>query len=109
MADNSKPVVEVKDSKADWQYVEIPATDLFGESHSGVSINFEQYQPEIGEDGQPTGNSKRYFVSPEVAGEITRLLETRLRSDMRVLQPNQDKKMLDIMRRNGKRVPNVTS
>jgi len=79
--------------KSDWQWVEVPEEDLFGEKHTGVSINFEQFGP------------GRHFVSAEKAGEINRLLQNRVRSDMRILQPNQDKKMLEIMERNGKAAP----
>jgi len=77
-----------------YEWVEVPDEDLFGVAHTGVSINFEQFGP------------GRYFVDPEKAYEIRRLLKNRLRSDMRVLQPNRDKKMEEIMRRDGKPVPN---
>ena len=73
--------------KAQWEWVEVPDHDLFGEPHTGVSINFEQFGP------------GRYFVSPEMASEIKRLLENRQRGDIRVLQPRQDVKMAQIMSR----------
>ena len=90
-ADNSKAVVAKDTSK--YEYVEVPETDLFGEEHTGVSINFRQFGP------------GKHFVDPETAGEMRKLLEARLRGDMRVLQPNRDKKMDEIMARNGKRAP----
>jgi hypothetical protein len=71
--------------KANWEWVEIPETDLFGEAHTGVSVNFDQFGP------------GKYLVSPELAFEIKRLLANRLRGDMRVLQPRQDVVMARIM------------
>jgi hypothetical protein len=93
-ADNSKSVARPVVDKSNWEWVTVPEEDLFGEEHTGVSINFNQYGP------------GKHFVDPESAGEIRRLLDLRLRGDMRVLQPGRDKKMEEIMSRNGKRVPN---
>jgi len=121
MADNSKVTPGVIDvsknelqrrleavkDKANWEWVEIPATDLFGDTHTGVSINFVKYEPEKDANGNFTGNPQKYFVDPEIASEIRRLLETRLRGDMRVLQPTQDKKMFEIMRKGGRAVPDL--
>ncbi len=72
-----------------FEWVEVPEEDLFGAVHTGVSINFEHFGP------------GRYFVDPEKADELNRLLRNRVRADMRVLQPNRDKKMEEIMARNG--------
>ena len=78
---------------SNWEWVEVPEEDLFGEKHTGVHINFEGFGP------------GKHFVDPEKATEIRRLLANRLRGDMRILQPNQDKKMFEIMERNGKAAP----
>ena len=78
-------VAKMNEDKNNWEWVEIPDTDLFGEPHTGVSINFETFLP------------GKYFVSPEMASEIKRLLANRLRGDMRVLQPRQDTVMANIM------------
>lgn len=78
-------VLKANEDKALWEWVEVPDHDLFGEPHTGVSVNFEQFQP------------GRYFVSPEMASEIRRLLENRQRGDIRVLQPRQDVVMARIM------------
>lgn len=96
MADNSKAVFpkSVEHDTSKFEYVEVPETDLFGEEHTGVSINFRQFGP------------GKHFVDPETAQEIRRLLDLRLRGDMRVLQPTRDSKMYEIMTRNGKPVPN---
>lgn len=70
-----------------FEWVEVPEEDLFGVPHTGVSINFEHFGP------------GRYFVDPEKADELNRLLKNRVRSDMRILQPNRDKKMEELMGR----------
>jgi hypothetical protein len=90
---SSQEIIKANQDKANWEWVEVPDYDLFGEAHTGVSINFEQFGP------------GKYFVSPELATEIRRLLFNRLRGDMRVMQPNQDVKMAQIMQRGGKRAP----
>lgn len=84
-------ILKANADKENWEWVEVPDFDLFGEAHTGVSINFEQFGP------------GKYFVSPELGAEIRRLLFNRLRGDMRVMQPNQDVKMAQIMQRGGKR------
>jgi hypothetical protein len=83
-------------------WVSIPAEDLFGDSHYGVSINFRKFTPELDENGHPTGKDGEYFLDPETAAEVNRLLKVALRSQMRVMQPGQDKKMAEIMNRGSK-------
>lgn len=78
-------VLKNNENKDLWEWVEIPDTDLFGEEHTGVSVNFEQFKP------------GKYFVSPEMAFEVKRLLANRMRGDIRVLQPKQDVVMARIM------------
>jgi hypothetical protein len=78
-------VAKRNDDKTYWEWVEIPDTDLFGELHTGVSINFQHFDP------------GKYFVSPEMASEVKKLLANRMRGDMRVLQPRQDVIMARIM------------
>ncbi len=82
---SSAEVLKANEDKNNWQWVEIPDHDLFGEPHTGVSVNFEQFLP------------GKYFVSPEMAGEVKRLLANRMRGDIRVLQPRQDVVMARIM------------
>lgn len=82
---SSEDIKKANQDQAQWEWVEIPDHDLFGEPHTGVSINFESFLP------------GRYFVSPEMASEIKRLLENRQRGDIRVLQPRQDVVMARIM------------
>jgi len=76
---------KLNEDKNNWEWVEIPDTDLFGEAHTGVSVNFNQFGP------------GKHFVSPEMASEVRRLLANRMRGDMRVLQPKQDVRMAHIM------------
>lgn len=79
--------------QSDWEWVEVPETDLFGEVHTGVSVNFEAYGP------------GKHLLPPHLAYEVRRLLDLRLRGDMRILQPRQDKKMFEMMQRAGKPAP----
>lgn len=80
-------IAKSNQDKSQWEWVEIPDTDLFGEPHTGVSVNFEKFLP------------GRYHVSPEMAFEIKRLIANRQRGDIRVLQPRQDVVMAQIMSR----------
>lgn len=83
-------VFDYIDDEANLETVEVPATDLFDKPFLGVSINFETYGP------------GKHTVNPEIAGEIKRLLKAASLADMRVYRPTQDKKMLEIMAKNGK-------
>ena|SRR5712691_7880111 len=82
---SASEILKANEDKNNWEWVEVPDYDLFGEPHTGVSVNFEQFLP------------GKYFVSPEMGGEIKRLLANRMRGDIRVLQPRQDVNMARIM------------
>lgn len=82
---SSAEILKDNENQDKWEWVEIPDTDLFGEAHTGVSVNFEKFLP------------GKYFVSPEMAFEVKRLLANRVRGDIRVLQPKQDAVMARIM------------
>lgn len=82
---SAQKILENNEDKSQWEWVTVPDEDLFGEAHTGCSINFERY------------SSGRHFVCPEAAEEIRRLIKNRLRGDMRVLQPKQDAEMARIM------------
>jgi len=77
-------------NEENWEYVDIPETDLFDQPFGYISINLEQYGP------------GRHFVDPDVAGELRRILKVRTQSDLRIYRPTADKKMLEIMARQGK-------
>lgn len=85
VAPSAADVLKANENKDNWEWVEIPDVDLFGEEHTGVSVNFETFLP------------GKYFVSPEMAFEVKRLLANRVRGDIRVLQPRQDVVMARIM------------
>ena len=88
--------------KSNWEWVIIPAEDVFGDSNTGVSLNFTKYTPELDDMGNPTGKDGRYFLDPETAGEVRRLLSLVQKGQLRVFQPNADKKMIEIMNRGSK-------
>jgi len=92
--------------KSNWEWVSIPAKDLFGDTHTGISINFEKFVPHQNEDGSYSGKEGRYFVDPVKAEEIRRILALTLVSQMRVMQPQQDQKLMEILRKGGKALPN---
>lgn len=71
--------------EANWEYIEVPKLDLFGDPNNGVSINFTKYGP------------GRHFVNPELAAQIRKQLAIKLAAEMRILQPGQDEKMREIM------------
>jgi hypothetical protein len=96
-------IISANEDKSNWEWVEIPATDIFDQRHCGVSINFSFFQPEI-VDGNYTGKPGRYFVDPETASEVRRLLANKMKADIRVLQPRRDQVAIDIMNRNGARI-----
>src|SRR6266852_7897454 len=75
---SAQDVLKANEDKDNWEWVAVPDTDIFGEEHTGVSVNFEHFGP------------GKYFVSPEMAFELKRLLANRMRGDIRVLQPRQD-------------------
>ena len=78
--------------EANWEYVDIPDVDLFDKPFGNITINSETYGP------------GRHFVDPDLASEIRRILKARMASDQRIYRPTQDKKMLEIMARQGKPV-----
>jgi|SRR5208283_2557452 len=84
-------------NEENWEYVDIPDTDLFDQPFGYISINLEQYGP------------GRHFVDPDVAGELRRILKVRTQSDLRIYRPTADKKMLEIMARQGKPLTSASS
>ena len=84
------------EDESNWEWVEVPETDLFDKPFGSVSINLIDYGP------------GKHFVRPDIAKEIRGLLRDRFRSDMRILRPTQDKRMLEIMARNGKPLSTAT-
>lgn len=77
------------DDQTNWVWIEIPETDLFDKPFGSISLNLIHYGP---------GN---HFLRPDVANALTDILKTRYQADMRILRPTPDKKMLEVMARNG--------
>src|SRR5271157_1100083 len=103
MADTiSKVAPKAEVDKSNWEWITVPATDLFGDAHTGVSVNFQKFTPELNDEGQPTGKPGKYFLDPILAEEVRRLLEQYMVAQMRIMQPGQDKKMQAIMNRGNK-------
>jgi hypothetical protein len=94
------PKAEV--DKSTWEWVTVPAKDLFGDSHTGVSINFRKFTPKLDEEGQPTGEEGKYFVDPDSASEVRRLLAQYHQAQMRIMQRQPDLAMAKVMNRGSK-------
>jgi|SRR5690242_4628116 len=84
------------ENQENWEYVEVPEVDLFDKPFGKISINLIDYHP------------GKHFVRPDIAKEMRGLLRDRFQSDMRILRPTKDKKMLEIMARNGKPLTTAT-
>lgn len=67
---------------AEFEYVTVPERDLFDYPFGSVFINKDEFAPGV------------HAVSPEIAGELRRILARRLEADMRVLQPGRDRRAL---------------
>ena len=78
------------DDEANWEYVEVPETDLFDKPYGYIGINTETYGP------------GKHFVDPDIASELKRIMRARHLSDQRVYRPTKDQKTLDTMARQGK-------
>jgi len=94
------PKAEVDKSTREW--VTVPATDLFGDAHTGVPINFEKFTPELDAEGQPTGNEGKYFIDPVKAGTVRKLLAQYHQAQMRIMQRQPDLAMAKVMNRGSK-------
>lgn len=72
------------------KFVEItmPATDLYDHTHPGVQLNRHKFEA-----------GKTYLVRTDVATEITRILKTFDREQVRLLRPNADRKSLNEVNR----------
>jgi hypothetical protein len=94
------PKAEV--DKSNWEWVTVPAKDLFGDAHTGVSINFEKFGPELDEEGQPTGKPGKYFIDPVKAETVRKLLDQYHVAQMRIMQRQPDLEMAKVMNRGSK-------
>lgn len=77
--------------RTNWQYVEIPDVDIFDKPFQGLSINGYKFE---------RGN--KYFVAPEVAQEIARIIKVNEKADRRILQSHPDVRAINDQLRDGK-------
>ena len=68
-------------------YVTVPERDLFDAPHPGVRINMDSFGPGT------------HLVSPVIAGEIQDRLGAFIKGQMRILQPGQDRKAVELVSR----------
>lgn len=80
--------------KSNWEYVNIPALDLYDQPHPGVGINFKHYGP------------GKHLVSPEIAGEISERMRVFDRYQLRLMRPTADRKAIEVTSREGVYVDN---
>jgi hypothetical protein len=86
---------EVDRSK--WEYVMIPETDIFDKPLQGVSLNGYKFE-----------RGKTYFVEPDVATEVRRILKTGEKADLRILQSHPDLKAINDQQRSGQQAGGST-
>jgi hypothetical protein len=70
-----------KDDTKNWEYVTCPSSDMFEKTWQGASIN--QYKFVGG---------KTYFMPPDFAAELRRIIAVNQRADLRILQSHPDVK-----------------
>lgn len=70
-------------------WVEVPEKDLFDLNHADILINGHKYAP------------GKHFVSVELAGEITMLVNRWRKQQIRLLQPTRDSKALGVVDHRG--------
>lgn len=67
--------------KSKWEWVSMPETDIFDKPQQKASINGIDFE---------RGN--RYFMPPDWATELRRIIKTTMRADMRIMQATPDVK-----------------
>lgn len=77
-----------------FEYITVPERDLFDYPFGSIFINKEEFAPGV------------HAVSPEIAGELRRILARRLEADMRVLQPGRDRRALQDLNKSKDSVSN---
>ncbi len=75
---------EVKEvDKSNWEYVSIPERDVLDFEYPSVAINRDRFFA-----------GKKYFVPPDIAEEIRRIMKVNDYQTRRILSPKVDKKAL---------------
>lgn len=85
----SKEYVEQQD-KSKFEFVTIPAEDIFNKPHQGVAIN-----------GVKLERGHTYSVGPTYAREIRERLAISQKADLRILQSHPDVKAVNDQQRSG--------
>lgn len=85
----AEPEPEVRDTSK-YQYVVIPEMDMFGKPFAGVSINGVKFE-----------RGRTYFVAPEFADEVRKLLVTGQKADLRIMQSQPDVKSVSEQSQHG--------
>lgn len=83
------PGIDSKDRSA-WEYVTLPESDIFDKPHQGAAINQQRFF-----------RGKTYFMPPDWAAELRRILEVMQKADIRILQSTPDRKAIREMSRDG--------
>ena len=65
-----------------WEYVTVPEQDIFGNENQGFFINHDRFLPGV------------YFVPPEIASEMKRIIRVAMDADIRLMQPKKHLKSL---------------
>ena len=66
-------------SQEDWQWFNVPSTDIFGKPHPGFSLNKHEFKP-----------GQRYLVPPEIAAELNERSQVFNTYTARLLQDTID-------------------
>jgi hypothetical protein len=83
--------------RSNWEYISIPETDIFDKPFQGCGLNGYKFE-----------RGKRYFVAPEVAAEINRLLQVSQKADLRILQSHPDVRAVNDQQRGGQQAGGST-
>lgn len=79
---------EVDRSK--WEYFTVPEVDLFDKPFQGLGLNGYKFE-----------RGQTYFVEPEVASELRRILAVVQKADLRILQSHPDVRAVSDQQRGG--------
>jgi hypothetical protein len=83
--------------RSNWEYVSIPEIDIFDKPFQGCSLNGYKFE-----------RGKTYFVEPDVAKEINRILKMAEKADLRILQSHPDVKAVNDQQRSGQQAGGST-
>lgn len=79
-----------KIDRSNWEYVTIPEVDVFDKPFQGLSLNGYKFE-----------RGKTYFVEPDVAKEVRRIIAMAEKADRRILQSTPDVRAVSDQQREG--------